>query len=396
MRLTQKLLSFIHRVFDKDPAQFLALRLQYAGGLAWRVYDGVLTTTVTGGPGQNLTVDLSQYRVVDLVEYLASQPGYTVEYADQSELSRLSSLVLIDGGNDIALSNGDHLYGYTSVLWSYMESQANELAQAEQQIGNMLMQMSTTTAEAEWLDELGGYYGVPRLQGEPDMQYGPRIIAEVLRPKGNNVAMEAAIKVFTGEPSTVTDVTLYGPTFPLYSGAITRDGSHQYNASAKPIYGLFDVQYGYDLLNGGDITGFKQVVKDLVNRLRDAGTHLRSLMLTGSNLADTLTPPTDAVSWGATVELSDSLNQPTDTYSSSAILSGLSDTLTAPLDGVAIVVSTQYRYNSVRRYNGAITRLGVSTLAEDVGTSGDVPFSGVMTADGAFSANGSLVADGLL
>jgi len=399
MRLTQKLLSFLNRVFDKDPAQFLALRLQYDGGMVWQVADGSLTTTVTGGSGHSLTVDLSQYSVAQLANFLGTQQGYSVAYVDRSELSALSALVLIDGGSDIALSNGDHLYGYTSELWSYMEAQSSELETAEAQIGEMLNQMSTVTASNEWLDELGSYYVVPRLQGELDSQYGPRIIAEVLRPRGNNVAMEAAIKVYTGQNAKVTDVTLYGATFPLYNGAITRNSAYHYNASRVPLYGLFDVEYGYDLINGGDITAFQQTVRDLINRLRDAGTHLRSLLLTGSMLADSLTPPTDGGQLSITVgaAFSDALSAPTDSVSTGAVtIAPMADTLTVPLDGLGLVVTTQYRYNSVRKYNGAIYRLGVSTKGEDVGTAGDIPFTALLTANGTFNADGSQVADGLL
>lgn len=368
MRLTQKLLSFLNRVFDKDPAQFLAMRLRYDGSMVWGVADGKLTTTVSGGSGQSLSVDLSQYSVAQLANFFGSQQGYSIAYVDRSELSMLSALVLIDGGNNIASSNGDHLYGYTSELWSYMEAQASELEAAETQIGEMLKQMSTVTASNEWLDELGSYYVVPRLQGELDTQYGPRIIAEVLRPRGNNVAMEAAIKVYTGQDAKVTDVTLYGATFPLYNGAITRNSAYTYDASRVPLYGLFDVEYGYDLLNGGDISAFQQTVRDLINRLRDAGTHLRSLLLTGSVLADALTPPTDGGSAQpitAGMAATDSLTAPTEaSFGVSTTLATLSDTLTAPSDTESLSIVYGYKYNSVRSYNSAIFRTGGQTVIE--------------------------------
>lgn len=401
MILTQKLLSFIHRVFDKDPVQFLALRIQYNGGLIWLVNDGVLTTTVTGGSGHNLSINLSQYTISQLANFIGVQPGYSIAYVDRSELSLLSSLILIDGSNDISLSNGDHLYGYQSPLWSYMESQSNELEQAETQIGNMLQQMSTPTASDIWLDELGGYYGVPRQQGELDTSYSPRIPAEVLRPRSNNVALELAISAYTGQPTTVTDVIEYGATFPLYNGAIVRNGAHLYSASAKPIYGLFDVQYAYDLLNGSDETAFAQTVIGIVNRYRAAGTHMRqlALLLAGSGLSDMLTSPTDgdALTFDVSAPLADTLTAPSDALPVIPVtMSGFSDALTAPLGGAAIAVTTQYRYNSVRYYNGQIYRLGVSTWAEDIGSSGDVPFTMIMTANGSFNADGTRSASGLL
>ena len=257
MRLTKKLLSLIHRVFKKDPGQFIALRLRYStGAMTWRVRDAVLTTVVSGGPGQSLTVDLTQYTVASLVGFLSSQPGYSVVYVDGSELAGLSARVLLDADGDIEKSNGDAIHGYTNVLFSYLEALAVELGAAEVQIVEMVKQMSTKTASDEWLDELGGYYGIPRLQSEPDTSYGPRIIAEVLRPRGNNVAIEAAIKVYTGQVAKVTDVVVFGSPTPAYNGSNTHNGAITYNATSKPRYGLFDVEYGYDLINGGSITEF--------------------------------------------------------------------------------------------------------------------------------------------
>lgn len=367
MKFTQKLLKYLHKVFDKDPHEFLAIRLQYQGGMTWQVSDGFLYTTVTGGPGQSLSIDLSRYTLAELVDYLSTQSGYSVLYSDMSILSTLKSLVLMDGSNDITLSNGDHLYGYTNVLWSYMDAQSNELEQAQAQIGQMLNQMSTTTASDEWLDLLGGYYGVPRISGELDSSYGPRIIAEVLRPRGNNVAIEMAIQTYTGQLATVTDVTLYGPTAPLYNGAITRNSAHTYSATAVPIYGLFDVQYGYDLINGGDVAAFTQTVKDLVNRMRDAGTHMRSLSLMGSALTDESTPPTDLpIAFSSGVSLTDTLTAPADAFGTASVISPFSDTLTVPTDAESLTIVYGYKYNSVRHYNGAIFRTGGLTLTESL------------------------------
>lgn len=350
--------------------QFLALRIQYDGGLTWQVSDGTLTTTITDGSGQNLSIDLSQYLIGELANFIGVQPGYSIVYVDRSELSLLSSLILIDSSGDISLSNGDHLYGYQSPLWSYMESQSNELEQAETQIGEMLKQMSTPTAQDIWLDELGGYYGVPRLQGEQDPSYGPRIIAEVLRPRSNNVALEMAISAYTGQPTTVADVIEYGPTFPLYNGAIQRDGTHFYNASAKPIYGLFDVQYAYDLLNGSDQTAFAQIVIGIINRYRAAGTHMRqlALLLVGSGLTDMLTPPTDGMSVIAVSSaLSDPLTAPTDNAFGLVMgISPFADTLNAPSDAESLTISYGYKYNSLRLYNGQIFRLGGQVITESL------------------------------
>lgn len=368
MKITQKLLGLLHRVFDKDPYAFTALRVDYDGGMVWTIADATLTTAVSGGSGSNLSIDLSQYTVGELANYIGQQPGYSVSAVDRSALSLLSARILVDGSGDTSASNGNLIQGYTNVLWSYIDANANELELARTQIGEMLKQMSTTTASDDWLDNLGTVYGVPRIQGELDTSYGPRIIAEVLRPKSNNVAIENAISYYTGQTTTVTDVTLYGPTFPLYNGQITRNSAWDYAASAKPLYGLFDVQYGYDLLNGGDVTTFKTTIATIVNRLRAAGTHMRSLSLQGSNIGDTLTAPTDGgnLAFAAATVIVDTLTRPTDTFAVASVLAGFADLLTAPTDANSITITYNYAYNSVRRYNGKIFRVGGTVAVESL------------------------------
>lgn len=369
MRLTKKLLSLIHQVFRKDPDQFIALRLRYSTGhMTWRVQDAVLTTSVNGGPGQNLTIDLTQFTIAQLVSHLAAQPGYSVVYIDGSDLIGLSARVLLDAEGDIETSNGDALYGYTNVLFAYLEAFAVELAAAEAQVKEMVRQMSTRTAGDVWLDELGGYYGVPRLRGEQDGSYGPRIIAEVLRPRGNNVAIEDAIKTFTGQYAKVTDVVVYGIATPAYNGTITHNGARQYNATAKPQYGLFDVEYGYDLINGGSITEFAQIVRDLIGRLRDAGTHLRALTLTGSAMADAYeAAPTDGSSTqdlAVTVGLSDALTAPSEAFANAVALGAMADAMLEPADAMSMGVAYSTTYNGARTYNGMVLHASGSTVSE--------------------------------
>lgn len=372
MLLTQKLLSFFNRVFKKDPEQFLALRLSYdGGGMTWAIADGMLTTSVTGGAGQALNVDLAQYTFASLGTYLASQPGYSVLYMGDPDQLRLSARVLLDGSGDIAQSNGDHLYAYGSTLWAYLEAAAAVLEDAKRAIAEMVKQMSTTTASDVWLDELGGYYGIPRLPWEPDSAYGARIVAEVLRPRANNVALEEAIRVFTGQSAKVTDVIVWAATFPVHDGVVHYDSVRNYTSTTNyPRYGLFDVQYGYDLLNGGSFADFQTTVTDLIGRLRDAGTHLRSLLLTGGNIADTLdAPPDDGgdLALQVSVPLADSATAPTESYGLMPVtMSDLADTLTAPSDGITLNSAYTTKHDAKRAYSGAVPYASGLALIESI------------------------------
>lgn len=261
MKLTQKLISYLHRVFDKDPHPFLALRIQCNGtGLTWSVSGARLTTAPVGGTAASLSIDLTQFTIATLSTFIAAQVGYSVVYSDVSNRSLLGAATLIDGAGNVAASNGDHLYAYTSVLWSYIDTNAVELEAAGTQIEQMLRQMSTATAEDVWLDELGGYYKVPRKQGEIDAIYGPRIIAEVIRPLANNVAIESALSVINqGLPVECSD----------------------YDVIVNGSYGLFDIDIdvGLGLLVTTTYTALALSVIDTIERMRDAGTFLRRLSI---------------------------------------------------------------------------------------------------------------------
>ncbi|HKT53694.1 MAG TPA: hypothetical protein VJP88_04540 [Caulobacteraceae bacterium] len=335
MQLTPTLLAHLNRVFDKDPGRFVALRIAYAGALTWTIADGVLT--FTPGLGAPLVYDLSQFTLGQLVADLAGRDGFTVTYLDP-ERSGLSALVLLDGAGDLDAFNGDTLLGYTSLLWALFEAAATQLKALTAACAGAPAEMATTTGDGTWLDELGSYYGVTRQAGEADAQYGPRIIAQAVRPIANNVALEVAIQSYTGQPVTVEDVIVYIGEFPLYNGAINFDGTHTFNATGVPNYGLFDVTVTYDIVHGGDITSFLTTVTSIVNNLRAAGTHMRSLALSsaGTPISDTFTPPTDAVSvLAVAAAFSDAFTAPTDTLSTVAVsLAGLSDTLTPPTDTV--------------------------------------------------------------
>ncbi len=289
--MISSLLDRLYRKFSRDPQGYLALRLDYAGTMTWTVDDGVLSTVVSGGPGVALSVDLSQFSLATLAVYLAMQPGYSVIPV---QAGSISALTLVEGSGNPATNNGDHLVAYTSILYAFLDAFGSELRAALTAVLAMPAEMATTTADGEWLDLLGSYYGVPRNLGEVDGQYGPRIIAEILRPRCNNVAIELAVEVFTGQVTTVTDVVIYQDE-PFYDGVPKFDGQYMFANVSVPHYGLFDVVVGYDILNGGNPSAFEAAVLDIVSRLRAAGTQLRTLALSGSALADSPRRPDDSL-----------------------------------------------------------------------------------------------------
>src|SRR5437870_4311357 len=100
MKLTDKLLGFLNRVFDKDPERFAAIDFSYAGtSSSWSVVDGILSVAVTGGAGSGFTLDLSQYTIASLVVFIGGRAGFTVTAANTLAFG-LSALVLIDGSGN--------------------------------------------------------------------------------------------------------------------------------------------------------------------------------------------------------------------------------------------------------------------------------------------------------
>jgi len=262
MKLVEKLLGYLNRVFDKGPDAALALRLRYDGSaMSWTVADGVLTTTVTGGTGAALRVDLAGFTVGTLSVFLAAQPGYTVPFVDTGELLGLSALALIDATGDQAQSNGDHLTAFRSVLWSYMTGQATELTSSRAAIGEALLQIAATTASDTWVDEHGGYYGIPRRNGEADAPYAARMVAEITSARGNGVAIAEAIRLATtGISAKVTDYA----TITVSGGGV---GS----------YGLFDADVEVGVDSPLDQVQINSNTLSIIEAMRDAGTHLRKL-----------------------------------------------------------------------------------------------------------------------
>lgn len=350
-KITQKLLSYFHKVFDKNPYPQLAFRVNFSNAdLTWSISNGILTLTPsvstptgnlldeTGGTiltesGSSISTEnvaspsysfsIQNFTIGQLADFIAALPGYSVPYQDTSSFSLLSALALLDASGDTDTSNGDHVYGYTNLLWAWIESTGAKLGEANQQIANAIDQMSTTSAQDEWLDYLGGYYFVPRNQDELDANYSPRIIASVLQPRGNNIAIASAIQTIAfglqnaslsnagnlldetgGAILTEGGVSLSlesssGPkvlvidavddtSFAItYDGLISHDGSHLYDAGlgVDGAWGFFDVDFSFDFSGPVSQSTYFSLILQTVESFRDAGTQLRFVIFrnNGSN-----------------------------------------------------------------------------------------------------------------
>jgi len=212
----QRLLKYPHAaVFDKDPQAALVLRVRHASGCVWKIDSGTMTVTV-GGSTVHL-YDLKALTISSLRSALIADGLEVINVTGRYD--SLSAMALVEGGGsasdefdgvypipgDQYVSNGDHVYAYTSLLWALMSTYSREVDAAAYQVRQALLQMVIATAEGEWLDLWGALYGVPRLDGETDPQLRLRIPVEAFRLRVNPRAIEVAIKDLTGKTVTILE-----------------------------------------------------------------------------------------------------------------------------------------------------------------------------------------------
>jgi hypothetical protein len=272
MKLAKKLISYLHRIFDKDPGAFPALQIEIIGGsFSWSIADqatvgnmpgmtSILTITPSGGSAAALSVDLGSYTIASLAAFIDSQPGYAVVRVTTSPNATLSALVLLAGSGSSLNLGGDTLQGYTSLVWAFMDAYAAELETARSQIDAMPAQMNPLTAYGSWVDENGAYYGVTRNASESDAAYGARMIATVIRPLGNNVAIAEALRVINGGLAVTVE---------------------DYPVLTNNSYGLFDVNFSASvaLLDATTMAELQASVAAIINPMRMAGCFLRNLSI---------------------------------------------------------------------------------------------------------------------
>lgn len=210
----EKLLSHLPgKVFDREPGERLALRVRNPDGLRWRVSGGVLRLTSaekivnfdgsTEWDGSNCfgayswDYPLAELTISQLSDAI-QRDGHAVVY-ENSDVGSLSALALIPGENDQENSNGDHLYVFTSPLWSILGAYAVEVEGLGNAVTEALRQMVAQQSEGEILDVWTELYGVRPAAGETDAEQLARFYREVLRPRNTARAIERAVLEQTGE-----------------------------------------------------------------------------------------------------------------------------------------------------------------------------------------------------
>ena len=284
MRLTSKLFGYLYRSFRLGPNSYSPFKIRYDGAMKWRVIDSVFKTAVSGGSGRNLSIDLSPLTMAQFRAVVAAQAGYTVpeydtQYDDLGALGLLDSNGSQDPGVPVALT------AYASLEWGFLDSAASVLHAARESIIRMPLEMSIPTASGFWLDYLGGYYSVDRVEGETDTHYATRILYTILQPKNNNISIEEAIYHAMGKQHPVRVVD--APITVLYkyhtrSGEILFDGRQHHGPEVVRYFCQFDVVTPIDIVNEPSISAALNRITHIANQTRSAGTRLREIRTTSA------------------------------------------------------------------------------------------------------------------
>lgn len=282
MILTSKLIGRLNRVFNRTPVPAFAMTVTCDGtALAWSLVDYELTLTPTGGTAQPITIGLAAANMQSLAGYIGQQAGYSILVQPPAAVERISAYALLDGSGASVNGGGVALYAYTNPAWAWLDSAAWELKLAATAVAALPGEMAVPTADGEWLDYQGFVYGdVSRYPDEPDAPYQQRIIGDALRPKCNNIAIQAILQQYSGNPASVVDTPISKGLF-TYNGQYQHNGAEVYNQpNGGTAYGLFDVTVIYQAsVVGVTQAAFQVAVTALVNGARAGGTQMRNLTI---------------------------------------------------------------------------------------------------------------------
>ncbi len=129
------LLQNLPGFFDRDPQAELALRVRHPAGLRWQVDRAdILTLSPAGLP--DTVIELRLITLGALVTALQAL-GFEVPYSNADLAARQASILLPGSGNQNS-SNGDHLYGFRSILWAHLKALDLELGTADLALAAML------------------------------------------------------------------------------------------------------------------------------------------------------------------------------------------------------------------------------------------------------------------
>lgn len=200
--MRDKLLSNLYGAFDRDPDASVAFAISHSLGISWSLLSGKLSVATSAGTPL-ASIQVGQLTINGVSEALTLS-GVTVSSLNPA-LAQLSALVLIDGNGASSPNEPCMLNGHRSILWAILSSYAVEVEDAASRVPLALEQARLHSADGEWIDFWGGFFGVARRPGQLDADYLALIITETTRRRSNKFAIENAIKDATGYVVTIDE-----------------------------------------------------------------------------------------------------------------------------------------------------------------------------------------------
>lgn len=205
----QRILNNLPDYIDKDLNQSSGIFVSYFGTSGYlTIKHHRLSTTVQGGSGVGLSIDLTGYTIGTLVTYIGSQIGYKASLRDSSTAST-SALSLIDVSNVSIIPNppATQLMVFTNDLITVLMPMVWAIEDTEDHIEALMPgELNINTADTLWLEAWGSLYGnIARQPSESDAAYSVRIKAEVTRSRLAKTSIENSIFTELGIHATITD-----------------------------------------------------------------------------------------------------------------------------------------------------------------------------------------------
>lgn len=187
--MLDRLLSSIYSALDKSPQKRAVLGLSRDDGIKWQV-SGRHLTLMTGAGDFILGLNLQKLTIGELASKL-ELVGFQVSFVEDEFKGRVAA-VLLPADDYTPAGSTHYAYAYDSLLWSILDGYAIELEAASNDVAQIAGALSLSTANDEWLDFWGGYFGIAR-GGRDDDAYRAYILADVTAERTNPKAIEKAI-----------------------------------------------------------------------------------------------------------------------------------------------------------------------------------------------------------
>lgn len=167
-----------------------------------------------------------------------------------------------------------------SLLWLELLTYAWALDDQRNRIEALNAEMYLDTADGNWLDAWGSYFGTARLSGEVDQKYCARIVREVTYPNQNNKALEQLVDYFFSDyytPSPLVDCNVddaHGTRGNLhYNGMISHNGQYLHNGDIIRTFAQFLASVWCELSSTDNTVEQMIGSRAVIDRKKSAGTN---------------------------------------------------------------------------------------------------------------------------